>query len=97
QREFRGDVADGVEAGDVGSHVLVDLDALTARVELHAEIFQAVVRDVGGEPDCLQHTVHRDARCAAGAVGGVAHGHTVGPLDDRLDGGTGDQLYIQSS
>ena len=57
QLQLRGDVANGVDAGDVGAHTLVNLNGTTVG-ELHTSLFQAVALHARGKADGDHHTVN---------------------------------------
>jgi len=84
QHHLRGDVADRVDAGNVGAAVVVDLDG-AALGELHAGLVETVALDPGSEAHGLQHLVGGQHLLLA----------TLGRLDGDLNAGTGvhDRLH----
>eukprot|EP01136_Pigoraptor_vietnamica_P011514 Opistho-1_new@50444 len=81
--QLGGHVADGVDALDIGAHVVVDVDG-AALGQLHSGVLEAEALDVRGESDRHEHLAGFD-RALLPVLAGVGDGDGGAVVDDRLD------------
>ena len=91
--ELRGDVADRVDAVDVGAHEVVDCDG-AAFGELDAGVLESEALDAGSEADRHEHAVDGDLSVVALGVL-VGNGDVVAVVGDGLDSGGGQDLHAE--
>ena len=87
EQKFSGDVADRIDAGGAGLHLIVDLDEAVL-VQFDACGLEAKVVRVGLHPDAEQHFVAFELGVGSGCV--VLDDHAVAAGFSPADGGAGD-------
>ena len=84
QHHLAGAVADGVDVGDVGAHLVVDGDGATLG-ERHAGVLEAVALGARGEADGREETVGLQHLLSAALRGADGDAHAGAGVLDRLD------------